>query len=344
MKILSFIFFCALAMGCSTPPPHPSSKKSLLLVSIPPYQTLVREVAGEQFEVETVVPLNGDPHTYEPTSKQTRRLSEGQIWFQIGEPFEKKITPLLTNTKKVDLRKGIAMIGGSCCHPHAGEEDRHLWLSPKNLSIQAEAIGAALIAHYPNEREAIEKRLLSLQKELKNLDLELQTTTQASPYKTFLVSHPAFAYFCRDYGYEQLSVEQEGKDPLPKELDALLASAVSAHAKVAIAIPQHSQRGIARIANELQIPTRVIDPYAPDYRETLKSVAIWVAKGLSKNKMSYFDSARQSQIEGFPSERGDLSPCGKDDEEDRFDKAAASQNGLGSCLTAPNTEIAHDTR
>jgi hypothetical protein len=34
--------------------------------------------------------------------------------------------------------------------------------------------------------------------------------------------------------------------------------------------------------------------------------------------MNYFDSARQSQIEGFLSERGGLSPCGKDDEEDRF--------------------------
>jgi hypothetical protein len=60
-------------------------------------------------------------------------------------------------------------------------------------------------------------------------------------------------------------------------------------------------------------------------------------EGLSKNKMNYFDSARQSQIEGFRSERGDLSPCGKDDEEDRFGKVAASQNGLDSCLTVPET-------
>jgi hypothetical protein len=52
--------------------------------------------------------------------------------------------------------------------------------------------------------------------------------------------------------------------------------------------------------------------------------------------MNYFDSARQSQIEGFRSERGGLSPRGKDDEEDRFGKVAASQNGLGSCLTVPN--------
>jgi uroporphyrinogen decarboxylase len=53
--------------------------------------------------------------------------------------------------------------------------------------------------------------------------------------------------------------------------------------------------------------------------------------------MNYFDSARQSQIEGFRSERGGLSPCGKDDEEDRFGKVAASQNGLGSCLTVPKS-------
>ncbi len=42
---------------------------------------------------------------------------------------------------------------------------------------------------------------------------------------------------------------------------------------------------------------------------------------------SHFDSARQSQIDALHSERGTPSPLGKGDEEDRFGKAAASQNG-----------------
>jgi len=46
-------------------------------------------------------------------------------------------------------------------------------------------------------------------------------------------------------------------------------------------------------------------------------------RGLSKNKMKHFDSARQSQIEGFRPERGNLSLCGKGDEEGRFGKVAA---------------------
>ena len=38
------------------------------------------------------------------------------------------------------------------------------------------------------------------------------------------------------------------------------------------------------------------------------------------------DSARQSQIEELPSERGGPSPRGKGDEEDRFDEVADSPN------------------
>lgn len=277
MKRLPLLF--AIFLGCTNAPLKPTSNKPLLLVSIPPYQTLVQEIAGEAFDVVAVVPPNGDPHSYEPTSLQATTMAKGELWFQIGEAFEKKISPLLTKTKKVDLRQGIPMIGGSCCHSHChpGEEDRHMWLSPKMLSLQTKTIGAALIERYPEEKGGIEKRVAELQNSLQALDLELKTTVQSTASKTFLVSHPAFAYFCRDYGYEQLSVEQEGKEPLPKELDTLLASALAAHAEVAISMPQHSSRGILKMAEQLQIPTRTIDPYAPDYRETMRSVAQWVA-------------------------------------------------------------------
>src|SRR3989338_6658932 len=51
--------------------------------------------------------------------------------------------------------------------------------------------------------------------------------------------------------------------------------------------------------------------------------------------MKCLDSARQSLIEGFRSERESLSPCGKGDEEDRLGKVPASQNTLDNSLAVP---------
>src|SRR5579872_3772205 len=61
-----------------------------------------------------------------------------------------------------------------------------------------------------------------------------------------------------------------------------------------------------------------------------------VGRGLSKNKMKYFDCARQSTID--PTEEHH-SRIGKGDEEDQLGKVAASQNALDYFLTVPKQEV-----
>ena len=40
---------------------------------------------------------------------------------------------------------------------------------------------------------------------------------------TLMVFHPAWGYFCRDYGLRQVAVEVEGKEPKPAQMKALMA-------------------------------------------------------------------------------------------------------------------------
>jgi len=60
-------------------------------------------------------------------------------------------------------------------------------------------------------------------------------------------------------------------------------------------------------------------------------------KGLLKDNLKYFDSARQSQIEAQRSERRSPSPIGKGEEEERFVAVAASQNALDYPLAVPKS-------
>lgn len=269
-------------ISCGGQKPAPgSNKKPILLVSIPPYQSLVQKIAGDTFEVVTVVPPNADPHTYEPTARQLSEIADGCIWFRIGEPFEKKLLPLLQKAESMDLRNGLSMIETNdnhhCGHEHGDTRDRHIWLSPKMVAFQTAAIAANLGDHFPEQKEAFFERAVTLQKELIDLDLEIEARLHDTTVRSFLVSHPAFAYFCRDYGCQQLSIEQEGKEPRPKEVEQVFQAALATGAEVAIAIPQHNNKGAQLIAGKLKIPIRVIDPYAEDCMETMRKLANLIA-------------------------------------------------------------------
>lgn len=276
--------FCLALTSCSSAKTAAEPSKPLLLVSLPPYKTLVEQVAGDSFDVIAVVPLNADPHTYEPTSKQLTQLAKGQLWFRIGESFEGKLVPLL-KAKSIDLREGVSMIeeGGCHCHGHS-TQDRHIWLSPNMLSVQAEAIAAELSLKYPDQKEGFASRLSQLQADLKDLDLQIAVKMQLTKERAFIVSHPAFAYFCRDYHCRQLSVEHEGKEPRPKEVEELLAAAIEREAKIAISLPQHNNKGAQLIAGKLDIPVRMIDPYAADYAGTMLKLASLIANPYQTNE------------------------------------------------------------
>ena len=279
MRQLQFLIACLCfsLVSCNGTKPQTTSSKPLILVSLPPYKTLVEQVAGQDFDVIAVVPVSADPHSYEPTSRQLSQLSKGEIWFRIGESFESKLLPLLP-AKPVDLRNSVLMMeeGGCHCHGH-DTQDRHIWLSPKLMASQATTIAKELSYLYPEHAVEFQKRLAALELELVSLDRNIQAKIEGKTDRSFLVSHPAFAYFCREYNCHQLSVEHEGKEPRPKEVDQLLFAAIEQQAKVAISLPQHNNKGAQLIAGKLHIPVRMIDPYAADYAQTMLTLASLIA-------------------------------------------------------------------
>lgn len=282
-----FILFCllAVAMSCSktsTPPKDP--QKPVLLVSIAPYRYLTEQIAGPTFQVLAAVPPGADPHSFEPTSQQMQQLLQGQIWFRIGEPFEEKSLSLLRQKNKdlivQDLREGISLIPESSTHcPHCSENhlDRHIWLSPKLAAVQAETIAAVLAQKFPEQKPIFEKNLGQLKATLLSLDQEINALLKDVEGRALLVSHPSFGYFCKEYGLTQLSIEYEGKDPRPKHLEHLLQEAKEHKVTIAFAQPQYNNKGAQILAEKLHLPVRLIDPYGPDYVETLTKLAHWIA-------------------------------------------------------------------
>lgn len=282
-----FLLFALLliAVSCNKAASVPFNKRPLLLVSIAPYRTFVERIAGSDFDVQTIVPAAANPHAFEPTVHQVSELHRAAGWFQIGEPFESKITPLLQERQPrlfvTDLREGIALLeeqsGLSCTHCAMDHLDRHIWLSPHRAAKQASLIAKTLSEHYPEHATIFAENLQSLLEEFNDLDSEIRSLLQTSKTRTLLVSHPAFGYFCNDYDLTQLSVEYEGKDPRPKHLEEILQKAITESAELALALPQYNNKGAQLIAEKLHKPVRLIDPYSPDYFATMRKLAQLVA-------------------------------------------------------------------
>jgi zinc transport system substrate-binding protein len=262
--------------------------KPTVLVSIVPYAHFIEQIAQGRVNVELLVPSGADPHTYEPTPKQVRAAHQAKLWIRIGDPFEEKILKALQNGNTglltLQMWEKLPLLPleehAHCSHHHHGheEQDLHVWLSPRMAKIQAERIEEALTSLLPESRSFFEKNLKSFLASLDQLDQEVSSLLAPLKGRAILVSHPAFGYFCRDYGLTQLSIESEGKEALPQKIASTLKEAAHHRVGCVITQEQYSPKAAELVAEKLQLPIFRIDPYAENYFENLRQLANVVAQ------------------------------------------------------------------
>jgi len=264
--IISILSLLLLFIGCTTPEKKSSSPIITVAVSLPPYTYFVNKIALDTVAVVPIVPAQSNPHLFEPTPKQVQAIQEAQLWIRSHESFEDKILTVLK-----EQNPNLSIIDLSANLPKE-ITDRHIWLSPRLAQEQATQIAHALTQLSPHHAAFYQKNLNQFIEELKILDSEI--TIQLAPFKNkaILTSHPAFGLFCRDYGLIQLSIECEGKDPLPRDLEHTLAQAKIHQIAHILLQPQYNNRGAEMIADHLSLPISTIDPYAHNYIENLRHI------------------------------------------------------------------------
>lgn len=253
----------------------------MILVSVAPYKFFAEKVAGNTVNVGVMVPAGASIHTYEPTPREMIAASRADLWFMIGEAFEAKASKAFRNhnpnMKFVDLKKGVNLISND---PHYDAQhcckhclDLHIWLSPKQSKIQAKAIAENLMALYPENQQLYRDNLQNFLEELDKLDEMIRHTLAPLQKRTILVSHPAYAYFCRDYNLRQLSIEFEGKDPTSHQLTSIMEQARSNAIKTIFVQPQYNNKGARLIASHIGARIVSLDPYSPEYLTSMEQIA-----------------------------------------------------------------------
>ncbi|RLC92821.1 MAG: cation ABC transporter substrate-binding protein [Chloroflexi bacterium] len=263
--------------GAATQTPAEPAGVLNVVVSIVPQQYFVERIGGEHVSVTVMVLPGFSPATYEPKPEQLQALSEADAYVRIRVPFEDAWMERIASVNKdmliIDQSDGIERIGG---------KDPHIWLSPQLVKAQAQTICDSLVELDPANEADYKANLETFLADLDELDASIRETLSGLESRKFMVFHPAWAYFARDYGLEMIPVQIEGSDPSAAEMAGLIQTAQENNIKVVFAQPEFSVESAEAIADEIGGRVLLISSLAPDWLDNLYRVADIFAEVLTE--------------------------------------------------------------
>jgi zinc transport system substrate-binding protein len=113
--------------------------------------------------------------------------------------------------------------------------------------------------------------------ELEKLDSYIKETLAGFSNRNFLIYHPAFAYFARDYNLTQIAVEHQGKEPTPQVIQTCIDKATQYNLNFVFVAPQFATSYAQTVADETGGRIIYVDPLAANYIANMRSVAASIA-------------------------------------------------------------------
>ena len=271
-KFLLLVLTASLVLAACAPAAKVPAGTLNITVSILPQEYFVERIGGEYVKVNVMVEPGANPATYEPKPGQMVALANASAYFSIGVPFEdawlQKIQAANLKMKMVDTTQGIERIA-----TNDGGFDPHIWLSPALVKIQSQTIYNTLAELDPAHIDQFKANLDAFLSDLDQLDVQIRATIANTRSKKFIVFHPAWSYFARDYGLEEIPIEVGGQEPSAQELAKLIQQAKSENIKVVFVQPEFNQENAKTIAREIGGEVLSIDPLAPDWLANLQKVS-----------------------------------------------------------------------
>lgn len=281
-RALFILFFLAGLFSCNH---QQNNNKPVVTVSILPQKYFVEKITGDHFNVNVMIPPGASPVTYEPSPKQMKELSASGVYFRIGHiEFEKswmkKLKNIHPDMEVVDLSVNANLIEPDTDHHNHSHDDHHhhhgidphIWTSPKEVKNQVELIYRYFSDNYPDLKNEFTVNFNSFQKEIDSLDNYIESKLNPYKGKKFLIFHPALSYLARDYGLKQISIEIDGKEPTPLNMQEIISVAKSEKIKIVFVQKQFSTHNAEVIAREINGSVVQIDPLSYNWSESIKQI------------------------------------------------------------------------
>ncbi len=283
------------------------------------FADMAEVIGGDAIRVESIVPLGGDPHTYEATPAAAALVTSAKLILRNGLTFEGWLNELIryagTSAPVTLITKGIAPLGSIS---YAGSEDPHAWMDAQNGLLYAKNIYEALAVTFPEYADQFEFNYNIYRGEISEVDAWIRDTIVTIPadQRVLITSHDAFQYYGRAYGLR---------------LEAILGTSTDADAQtsdVARVIAMIRENGVPAVFVESTINPRMIrqiaddtgarvggslfsdsigdaDSEAPTYLDMLRHNTRTIVRGLASNA-DRAQAGLADADDGFAEEKGSV--------------------------------------
>lgn len=291
IRMLLLLGSCLLVTACNgrtSKGDDNETKKPVITVTIEPQRYFTEAIAGDKFEVVSMVPKGSSPETYDPIPQQLVSLGDSKAYFRIGYiGFEQSwMDRLMNNTPHIqvfDTSKGIDLILNNGDHDHEYPDthdghvhavEPHIWNSTTNALIIAGNTYKALKQLDKENETYYMARYDSLCQRIQHTDsLICRQLSEPGAAKAFMIYHPALSYFARDYGLHQISIEEGGKEPSPAHLKELIDLCRTENVHVIFVQPEFDKRNAETIAQQTGTKVVPINPLSYNWEEEMLKVA-----------------------------------------------------------------------
>jgi zinc transport system substrate-binding protein len=256
---------------------------------------MVEAIGGEFIDLTVMVPPGSEPHDYEPLPSQLMAVSEADVYFAVGSGVEFELQNLdflsdqnddmlvVNCSEDIELKRFDEHYRGNVTDGFqlSGAIDPHVWTSPSNLLIMASNVLDGLITTDPSHEDEYRQNYDQYIDELQGTADEIDGTLASYRDMAFLVYHPAWGYFGDEYGLVMLAIEEEGTQPGPAGVAAIIEQANENGIDVIFVSPQFDSSSAEQIAEEIGGEVIIIDPLAEDLLDELLAAAEQMAEGFS---------------------------------------------------------------
>jgi zinc transport system substrate-binding protein len=266
------------------------SGDKIITVSIAPFKYFVKEIAGNEYKINIMVPAGSNPHIYEPFPKQIFELRESVGYLSNGYlGFEMTWLDRFYDTnrtmKKMSLGTNIEPLGSG--HHHEGDHvegaDPHYWVSPKCAMIMAASVRDFMCELNPGNKNIYETNYRELAGRIQELDKKASGLFSGVRSRSFMIFHPNLGYLARDYGLEEISVEYEGKEPPPSRMRELIDLARADHIKTIFVQREYDIKNARAIAHEIGAKVQIIDPLSENWFDSTTDIINAVYSSLTES-------------------------------------------------------------
>lgn len=203
--------------------------KRTIYASFYPVSELVKMIAGDKFEVKTIIKTSEEPHSFELTSQAMKDLNGASLIAYNGAGMESFIDDLKDNVKDddkfLDLSDGLTLLDSSKEGSDMASINPHTWLSIKNAKVMVDNIYRKLSSMDPDNEKYYKENLDMALKKFDDLDKKFtdELAKVKDKEKYFVVSHAAFNYLADDYGLKQVAVTgiSPEEEPSAKDLKTI---------------------------------------------------------------------------------------------------------------------------